>query len=246
MQLGFTWFFQKEKSHFEDFFHEGTIHGDGVRKDLPREALSLGTSGIEVIPHIQIGAGGVADAISTAIDHVEGAFLVLLGDMLIMQDHFSPNDSGLENASEASKRLVEVFEETGLPCVGLCPVAVEEACNYGIADISEGLVMSIIEKPEIFEAPSNLALCGRYIFPAETVTILESLPLSEFGEMQSIFLLRYLIDNGGLNAVNLEGMQMYDSGEPMAWLKSQIDHGLRRVDISSDLLEWLENRISRI
>ena len=64
--------------------------------------------------------------------------------------------------------------------------------------------------------------------------------------MQSILLMNYMIENGGLNGVILEGMEMYDSGDPVSWLKSQIDHGLRRQDTSSDLLEWLTNRLSRI
>ena len=76
--------------------------------------------------------------------------------------------------------------------------------------------------------------------------ILEKFPLLEYGEMQSIFLMNYMIENGGLNGVILEGMEMYDSGDPVSWLKSQIDHGLRREDTSSELFEWLTDRLSRI
>ena len=64
--------------------------------------------------------------------------------------------------------------------------------------------------------------------------------------MQSIYVLNYLIENVGINAVNLEQMRMYDSGDPMSWLKSQIDHGLRREDTSSELYEWLIDRLARI
>ena len=201
---------------------------------------------MEIIPHVQLSPGGVADAISVALENVESEFLVLLGDMLLMESHFGPTEAGPENASSASKRLVDAFEKNGLPCVGLFEVEDEEVSKYGIAEISNGMVMGIEEKPEETRAKNNYALCGRYIFPKNTKGILERFPVSEFGEMQSILLMNYMIENGGLNGVILEGMEMYDSGDPVSWLKSQIDHGLRRQDTSSDLLEWLTNRLSRI
>lgn len=237
---------KRKKIMLDDFLENGTIHDGDVRKDLPREALMLGSHDVEIIPHVQISAGGVADAISVAIERVSGPFLVLLGDMLLMENHSGPSYSGPENASSASKMLVSNFDETGLPSVGVCSVDEKEVSNYGVVEISNGNVVGIEEKPAIGESKSNSVLCGRYLFPEETGVILEKFPLSEFGEMQSIFLLNYLIENGGLNAVKLEEMEMYDGGDPISWLKSQIDHGLRRSDISSELFEWLKDRITRI
>ena len=237
----------QRKKDLLDGFLRGEVFGyDGVRPDLPRNSLALGTEGMEIIPHVQLSPGGVADAISVALENVESEFLVLLGDMLLMESHFGPTEAGPENASGASKRLVDAFEKNGLPCVGLFEVEDEEVSKYGIAEVSNGMVMGIEEKPEETRAKSNYALCGRYIFPKNTKGILERFPVSEFGEMQSILLMNYMIENGGLNGVILEGMEMYDSGDPVSWLKSQVDHGLRRQDTSSDLLEWLTNRLSRI
>jgi UTP--glucose-1-phosphate uridylyltransferase len=236
----------KRKREMLDEFLEGkSINFDGIRADLPRDSLRLGTDGIEIVPHVQIEAGGVADAILVAINNVDGPFLVLLGDMLMMNGNFSLGESGVDYASEASKKLVLTYQENGLPCVGVCRVGVEEVSKYGVVEVFEDMVVGITEKPSSADTKSDLVLCGRYIFPENTSRILESFPHSEFGEMQSIYLLNYLIENGGLNAVRLEGMEMYDSGDPISWLKSQIDHGLRRADISSDLLEWLKDRLSR-
>ena len=237
---------QKKKDLLDGFLRGEVFGYDGVRPDLPRNSLALGTEGMEIIPHVQLSPGGVADAISVALENVESEFLVLLGDMLLMESHFGPTEAGPENASGASMRLVDAFEKNGLPCVGLFEVEDEEVSKYGIAEISNGMVMGIEEKPEKTRAKSNYALCGRYIFPKNTKGILERFPISEFGEMQSILLMNYMVENGGLNGVILEGMEMYDSGDPVSWLKSQVDHGLRRQDTSSDLLEWLTNRLSRI
>ena len=237
---------ERKRGILNIFLNKGMIHDSGTREDLPRISLSLGAKDVEIIPHVQLIPGGVGDAISVAIDQVRGPFLVLLGDMLVMENHFGPEKSGPENASDASKRLVSIFEGTGLPCVGVCPVDGEEVSNYGVVELSEGKVLGISEKPDISEAKSNYVLCGRYLFPENTANILEQYPVSDFGEMQSICVLNFLIENGGLNGVRLDEMNMYDSGNPISWLKSQIDHGLRRDDVSGELLEWLTDRLSRI
>ena len=100
-----------------------------------------------------------------------------------------------------------------------------------------------MEKPDIESAPSEYALCGRYIFPENTKEILEMYPLSMFGELQSIEVLNHLIENGGLHAVKLDHFSMYDSGNPLSWLKSQIDHALQRDDLGDALKTWMEERI---
>tara|TARA_Y100001980_G_C14554804_1_gene342091 strand:- start:4265 stop:5161 length:897 start_codon:yes stop_codon:yes gene_type:complete len=237
---------ERKREILDGFLGGEPINFDGVRSDLPRDSLRLGTKGIEVIPHIQVAAGGVADAISVTNDHVNGPFLVLLGDMLVMEDNFAPSKSGPDYASNASRKLVIAHQNNGLPCVGVCRVEKDEVSNYGVVEVLDRMVSSITEKPSPDDAKSDMVLCGRYIFPENTSSILEKFPLSEFGEMQSIYVLNYLIENVGINAVNLEQMRMYDSGDPMSWLKSQIDHGLRREDTSSELYEWLIDRLARI
>jgi UTP-glucose-1-phosphate uridylyltransferase len=86
-------------------------------------------------------------------------------------------------------------------------------------------------------------LCGRYILPHNTKEILRDYPISEYGELQSIHLLLHIISNGGLQAIKMENMDMFDSGDPLAWLKSQIDHSLKREDFHNDISEWLNSRM---
>ena len=228
----------------QKFLGNGSFFGDDVRVDLPREVLSLGMEGIEIVPHIQSSPGGVADAISEAIPDINGPFLVLLGDT-VMAANISEN--GLPcpaEASTASMELVRRFDIDGLPCVGVYPVGIEEVSNYGVVEFSGDSIVGITEKPPTSEAPSEYVLCGRYLLPENTAEILEMFPTSEFGELQSIFLLNFLIENDGLNAVKLDDWKMYDSGDPLTWLKSQIDHGLRRGDISGNLEKWIIERLS--
>ena len=72
--------------------------------------------------------------------------------------------------------------------------------------------------------------------------MLELIPESEYGELQSIALFEHLMNHGGFEGVKLEGYELYDSGDPLTWLKSQIDHSLRREDLSEELLSWLSER----
>ncbi len=234
---------ERKKVFLEQFIGGNVIHGNEVRVDLPRESLSLGVEGVEIILHVQTTAGGVADAISVAIKQVEGPVLVLLGDMIIIDRHVSPKKSGVKDASGASLELVKLFERTGIPSVGICPVDSENISKYGVVRLSGNQVFEIIEKPSESEAPSNYVLCGRYILPSNTEEILQKYPISQFGELQSIHMLNHLIEEGGLMAVRLDEMKMYDSGDPLNWLKSQIDHALRREDLSDELSEWIRSRI---
>jgi UTP--glucose-1-phosphate uridylyltransferase len=138
--------------------------------------------------------------------------------------------------------LVERFADTGLPSAGVLAVPEGDLSKYGVVDLEDNLVKSIVEKPNPADAPSPYVLCGRYLLPENTVELLELVPESEHGELQSIALLEHLINNGGFEAVKLEGYELYDSGDPVTWLKSQIDHGLRREDLSEELLSWLSER----
>jgi UTP--glucose-1-phosphate uridylyltransferase len=234
---------ERKKAILDQFLDNGTIHGDDVRVDLPRDSLSLGVEGIEIIPHVQSTPGGVADAITVAIGQINGPFLVLLGDMVIVEKHVSPKQSGVEDASGASLELVKMFESTGIPCVGVCPVELDQISKYGVVRLSGNKVVEIIEKPSESVAPSNYVLCGRYVLPRNTAEILEKYPISQFGELQSIHMLNHLIKERGLMSVKLDDMKMYDSGDPLAWLKSQIDHALNREDMSEDLTQWIGGRM---
>ena len=234
---------ERKRDFLHQFIDRGAIHGNEVRVDLPRESLSLGVKGVQIVPHVQTTAGGVADAISVAINQVDGPFLVLLGDMVIIDKHIGPKQSGVEEASGASLELVKMFERTGIPCVGVCPVESDNISKYGVVGLSGNQVVEIIEKPSESEAPSNYVLCGRYVLPSNTGGILQKYPISQFGELQSIHLLNHLIEEGGLMSVKLDEMKMYDSGDPLEWLKSQIDHALSREDMGSDLDDWIRSRM---
>ena len=222
---------------------EGYPELDLVRSDLPKISLKPIPENVEVFFYEQTNPGGVGDAISIVANNIEGPFLVLLGDNLLIEDHISPKKSGPDFASKSCKKLVEYFYQHKIPCTGIIEVADEELDKYGIVELEDTLIKNIIEKPKIHDAPSNYILCGRYLLPGNTGELLKLFTGAEYGELQSIAFFKHLIENGGFGGVKMNGYMLYDSGNPLNWLKSQIDHALRRDDLNQDLRNWIKNRI---
>ena len=226
------------KKNFSNYLEDKTWLLE-KRPDIKNELLNP-FSEIKVFVHIQEVPLGLGNAISQALDDIDGPFLVLLGDNLLIDSHTTCNDFVPSNAS---KKLVQAYQESNIPCVGLFEVSDEEVSNYGVVDLEGDLIRRIIEKPTKEDAPTNNVLCGRYLFTGDTKELLQRFSVEEYGELQSIEIQKHWMKGPGLGGVRLDGFQWYDSGAPLPWLKAQIDHALRRKDVSGELLDWLKNRI---
>ena len=209
------------------------------RPDIDAQILSP-FSDVEVLVHVQEVAKGFGDALSCALHAIKGPFMVLLGDNILL-DSFSSGTDYIP--SNASRILVEEYQRTNRPCVGLA--AVNDPQNYGVVSMNGDYVREIIEKPDPENAPSNLVLCGRYIFTEDTSELLSKYSFEEYGELQSIAVQQHWMKHEGLVGVELAGFEWYDSGSPVPWLKGQIDYALRREDMRDELREWLEGRLQR-
>lgn len=197
---------------------------------------------VEIFFHTQYEQKGLGHAIMTARESVLGPFLVLLGDNILTSHHASLAEF---RASDVSKQLVELFGQHGQPCVSVYDVGIERVNNYGIVSMDNGKITSIVEKPEPENAPSTYALCGRYLFAENTFDLLERYSVEEFGELQSIALMKHWMDSENLRAhVLSDTVACYDSGLPFEWLKSQIDHALQRPEYAEQLNEWLKQRLA--
>ena len=210
-----------------------------TRPDLSAELLSP-FNDVEVLVHVQEVPKGFGDALSCALHAIDGPFMVLLGDNILL-DSFNSTSNYIP--SSASKKLGEAYLRTGLPCVGLA--AVNDPENYGVVSMDGELVKDIIEKPVREDAPSNLVLCGRYVFTSDTSKLLSMYDYEQYGELQSIAIQQHWMQNEGLVGVELKGFQWYDSGAPLPWLKGQIDYALRRGDMNNELRSWLNDRLQR-
>ncbi len=198
--------------------------------------------GVEVFFHTQHEQKGLGHAIMMAKEAIAGPFLVLLGDNILTSNHASLTEF---QASNVSKELVQLFEKYGQPSASVYNVGMDRVSNYGIVSMDEGKIVSIVEKPGQEEAPSSYALCGRYVFADDTFELLNHYSVEEYGELQSIALMKHWMDSGHLHAHVLpDSISWYDSGLPLEWLKSQIDHALRRPEYAEELQAWLNERLN--
>jgi UTP--glucose-1-phosphate uridylyltransferase len=211
------------------------------RPELDKNLFSS-FSDVEVKVHLQQQQLGLGDAISCALDDISGPFLVLLGDNVILDNHASTKNF---IPSNASKLLVQCFEENNLPCGTILPVNDDEVSNYGVVQLEGNYVRNVVEKPKLEDAPSNLVLCGRYLFTSDAKDLLRNVyTVEKFGELQSIELQKYWMHGVGFIGVQLEGFSWYDSGNPYSWLQAQVDHALQRPDIADKFRDWLESRLN--
>jgi len=204
------------------------------------ESLFHAVADLEVHVHFQHQPMGVGNAIEAALQAVEGPFLVMLGDNLLMDNH-APVDGF--TPSRCSKRLIEAYMNTGEATVGLMEVDERDVSQYGIVAMEGQRINQLVEKPTVAAAPSRLAMCGRYIFPKETENLLQAFSYEAHGDMQSIALLQHWMSDGTLHGLVFKETQWYDSGAPLLWLKAQVDHALRRPDYRDEFAHWLKHRL---
>ena len=123
-------------------------------------------------------------------------------------------------------------------------VSDEDTGKYGIiepkqVDARVYQVMSLVEKPEPAQAPSNLGIVGRYILTPQIFDILKFTPPGKNGEIQLTDALNLLLKQQTLFACELEGTR-YDAGTPLGWLKANVALALKRDDIGPELREYLK------
>ena len=197
----------------------------------------------EYFIHYQHEQLGLAHAISMASQSISGPFLVLLGDNILTSHHAAASSF---EPSSVSTDLVLLHQETGCACGSVYDVGPESVNQYGIVSLDGDKVQSIVEKPKKEHAPSTLAFCGRYIFTEDFPILLDRFSVEEHGELQSIAILKHWMNEGNLRAHVLDStVSWYDSGMPLVWLTSQIDHALRRPEYGDELTKWLHQRMNQ-
>ncbi|WP_295916493.1 UTP--glucose-1-phosphate uridylyltransferase GalU [Anaerovibrio lipolyticus] len=177
---------------------------------------------------------GLGDAILCARSFMGGeSFAVLLGDDVVYNE-----------GKPALKQLIDVHESYGGSVLGCQLVPDEKVSSYGvvageeIAGANLLKVTDMVEKPEVGEAPSNMAVLGRYIISSSIFDILEKTPPGKGGEVQLTDALKVLAKNEPVWAFNFEGKR-YDVGDKLGFLKATVEFALRREDLGGDFRAYL-------
>ncbi|ASV68527.1 UTP--glucose-1-phosphate uridylyltransferase GalU [Cytobacillus sp. FSL W7-1323] len=164
-------------------------------------------------------------------------FAVLLGDDII--EGFTP----------CIAQMIEQYEEHKGTILGVKKVKDEEVSRYGIIDgeiVTERLhtVRSLIEKPDLNQAPSNLAIMGRYILPPSIFDILSYQEPGRGNEIQLTDALATLNHSEPIFAFEFQG-ERYDVGERLGYIQTSIEFALKREDLQEELLGFLQTITER-
>lgn len=146
------------------------------------------------------------------------------------------------------KQMMDVYEEYEVSVVGVQPVAEADVHKYGIIKgekVAERVydVEDLVEKPRLEDAPSNLAILGRYIIHPEIFDVLAMQEAGAGGEIQLTDGLRALNKNRKLYAYVFEGKR-YDVGDRMGYLEATVDFALEREDIREQFKRYLMGRLA--
>lgn len=233
------------KNAIQDYFDLSPALDAFLRKK-GKEALAdrlyqIGTL-CEVLSVRQKEPLGLGHAVLCAAPLVgDEPFVVCLGDEI-----FPPWDS-INQAAAPVKLLVRAYEELGKSAVGVMEVPLEETKSYGIIKIAKNKigeqaaeVLGTVEKPDPASAPSRYAIIGRYVFDPIIFDCLKKTEKGSGGEIQLTDGMTMLCGREGLNAIELKGCR-YDIGNPVFYLKAQIDEALRRPSISQPLKDYLKS-----
>ncbi len=182
---------------------------------------------------------GLGHAVLVAKELVgDEPFAVLLGDVII------------PGPRPATKELVEVYEATGKGAITVEDVPRARTGLYGIVDIEHAnlprwgerlmKIRDLVEKPKPAEAPSTLAITGRYMLPPEIFDCLERTEPGRGGEIQLTDALRLLAKETGLFAHIYDG-KSYDAGDKLGFLKASVEIGLENSEFGDDFREYLRS-----
>ena len=180
---------------------------------------------------------GLGHAVGCAKSFIgDEPFAVLLGDDII------------DSEEPCLAQLIRAYEKTNSIILGVQSVDKNDVYKYGIIDIESKddrlyKVRDMVEKPNVSEAPSNVAILGRYILTPDIFEILEKQAPGKGGEIQLTDAIEYMLKSHHIYAYEFIGNR-YDVGDKLGFIKATIDFDLKREELRDDLLEILKNKLN--
>lgn len=175
---------------------------------------------------------GLGHAIYQAKDFVGNEpFAALLADDIV------------DSEKPALQQMVEVYEKYDAPVIATMQVAGEDISRFGVIDADEVepnvfKIKDMVEKPPFAEAPSDLAIIGRYIFTPDIFEAIEQTAPGSGGEIQITDAMRILLKKRPFYAVKLEGTR-HDAGDKLGFLIATVELALKRDDLGAEFKEYL-------
>ena len=227
------------KAAIEDYFDK-SVGLEHILEQSGKEDLLAKISHLSNLPNIcfvhQKELLGLGHAVLSAKDVVgKEPFLVILPDDLFEQKEL------------VLKKMLNIFEQYHGSIVAVKKVEPDEISRYGVVkpkriakDVYQ--IMDFIEKPEPSQAPSNLAIMGRYVLMPEVFEELQSTSFGVGGELQITDGLKRLLRRQAVFGYEIEG-DYYDAGTILGWIKATIALGLKHPEIGPELKDYLNHLV---
>jgi UTP--glucose-1-phosphate uridylyltransferase len=177
---------------------------------------------------------GLGHAILQAKDFVGNEpFAVLLADDVV------------DAEKPALAQMIEVFEKYNAPVIATMQIEGEAISRFGVIDAEEVepnvfKIKDMVEKPKFEDAPSDLAIIGRYILTPDIFDAIETTEKGSGGEIQITDAMRDLLKTRDFYAVKLDGIR-HDAGDKLGFLIATVEFALKRDDLGADFREYLRS-----
>jgi UTP--glucose-1-phosphate uridylyltransferase len=206
--------------------------GKNVLLDMVRSVLPEGVRCIYIRQAEPLGLGHAVLCAQPVVGHEP--FAVLLADDL------------MDSQPPAMARMGEVFVREGSSLLGVEEVPPDQTQSYGIVTIDKmegdlARIHSIVEKPKPADAPSNLAVIGRYVLTPRIFDLLNEVTPGAGGEIQLTDAISRLLAHERVLAVRLPGRR-YDCGSKLGYLQATVELGLRHSEVGEDFRRFLKAR----
>jgi len=221
------------ENHFDISFELEQVLREKGKNDLFEQVRAI--SDIVNISYTrQKQALGLGHAIYQAKDFVgDEPFAALLADDVV------------DAEKPALRQMIDVYEKYEAPVIATMQVAGEAISRFGVIDADEvepGVfkIKDMVEKPKFADAPSDLAIIGRYIFTPDIFPAIEETKPGAGGEIQITDAMRLLLKTRPFYAVRLEGTR-HDAGDKLGFLIATVEFALKREDLGEDFRSYLKS-----
>ncbi len=220
------------ENHFDTSYELESMLEKRVKRQQLAEVQSITPKGVTIMHVRQGNALGLGHAIRCAYPVIGNEpFAVVLPDVLVDNTMYNPSTDNLAY-------MIGEYEKTGVSQIMVEEVPHNEVDKYGIVDLDKAelsvgqsvKIHSVVEKPEIDKAPSNLSIVGRYVFSPKLWECLKRTPLGVGGEIQLTDAVDLLMADEEVDATLITG-KSHDCGSKLGYLQTNFLYASRRTDI---------------
>lgn len=235
------------ENHFDTSYELESMLEKRVKRQLLDEVRSICPKDVTIMHVRQGNAKGLGHAVLCGRPLVGNEpFAVVLPDVLLA-------DFTADQKTENLAAMIKRFNETGASQIMVAPVAPEEVSSYGVADCNgvafkggeSAKISRMVEKPRPEDAPSNLAVVGRYVFSAAIWDLLERTPVGVGDEIQLTDAIDMLIEKETVEAFQMTG-ETFDCGDKIGYMQAFVEYGLQHEKLGNEFKEYLKKLVKTL